>query len=241
MTLFRLAPAALLIAATPLAAQDARQLDAHVHGTGTLQIAIEGTDVAIEITVPGADIVGFEHAPGSDADHAAIDAALAQFADAFALFTLEGDAGCTSLTKVNHTHGYGIGDDHDHAAEAHAHDDHGHDDHDHEHDHAAEAGHDDHGHDDHDHAADAAHDDHGHDHADAHEGHDHAEGDGHAEFHAVYDLTCTNPAAITAIAFPFFDLFENARELNVQVVSDTGAMATTVLRDAPRLSLAGAM
>ena len=226
-------------------------MDAHVHGTGELQIAIEGQTVAMDITVPGADIVGFEHAPGSDADHAAIDAALAQFADAFALFTVEGDAGCSAVTEVNHTHGYGIEDDegHDHGDEAHAEDDHDHDhgaeteaaanDDDHDHDHgdaqAAADGHGDHGdhgHDDHDdHAAEADHD---HD-------HDHAEGDSHAEFHAVYALTCSDPAAITAFAFPYFDLFENARELDVQIVSDTGAMSATVLRDAPRLSLAGAM
>ena len=246
MTLAHLAPAAaLLVSALPLAAQDTRQMDAHVHGTGELQIAIEGQTVAMDITVPGADIVGFEHAPGSDADHAAIDAALAQFADAFALFTVEGDAGCSAVTEVNHTHGYGIEDDadHDHGDEAHAEHDHDHDhehgaeteaaahddDHDHDHGdaHAAADGHDDHGHDDH--AAEADHD------------HDHAEGDRHAEFHAVYALTCSDPAAITAFAFPYFDLFENARELDVQIVSDSGAMSATVLRDAPRLSLAGAM
>lgn len=235
MTLSRLSPAAvLMLSALPLAAQDTRQMDAHVHGVGELQIAIEGQTVAMDITVPGADIVGFEHAPGSDADHAAIDAALAQFADAFTLFTVAGDAGCTAVTEVNHTHGYGIEDE-----DAHAHDDHAHDDH----DHAAEAGHDDHGHDDHDHdhAADAAHDDHGHDHADAHDDHDHADGDSHAEFHAVYTLTCTDPTAITAIDFPYFDLFANARELEVEIVSDTGAMSARVRRDAPRLSLAGAM
>lgn len=242
---FRLSTAAVLMLTTlPVVAQETRQLDAHVHGTGELQIAIEGTTVAMDFTVPGADIVGFEHAPGSDADRAAIDAALAQFADAFTLFTIEGDAGCTAVTTVNHTHGYGIGDDHDHDQ---GHDDHAHDDHDHGHeaeaahdhdqdhghDHAAADGHDDHGHDDHDHAAEAGHDDHDHD-------HDHAGGN-HAEFHATYELTCTDPGAITAIAFPYFALFENARELDVQIVSDTGAMAATVLRDAPRLSLAGAM
>lgn len=239
MILARLSPAtALMLTALPLAAEDTRQMDAHVHGTGEVLIAIEGTTVAMDITVPGADIVGFEHAPGSDADRAAIDAALAQFADAFTLFTIEGDAGCTAVTTVNHTHGYGMGDDHDHGHDDHAHDDHddhddhGHEaeaaahDHDHGHDHADAQGH-----DDHDHAADAGHDDHDHDHA----------GGNHAEFHATYELTCTEPAAITAIAFPYFDLFANARELDVQIVTDTGAMASSVLRDAPRLSLVGAM
>lgn len=212
MILSRLVPAtALLVTALPLGAQETRQMDAHVHGTGAVQIAIDGPTIAMEITVPGADIVGFEHAPGSDAERASIDAALAKFGDAFTLFTLQGDAGCSAVTRAVHAWGYGLDDGHDDAA--HAHDDHGHDDH---------------GHDDH--AADADHDD-----------HDHGAGDAHAEFHAVYEMTCTDTAAITAIAFPYFDLFENARALDVQIVSGSGAMAAEVPRAAPVLSLAGVM
>jgi hypothetical protein len=216
MTFTRLLPpAALCLAPLPLAAHETRQMDAHVHGTGALQIAIEGTTVAMEITVPGADIVGFEHAPGSDDERAAIEAALARFDDAFTLFTLQGDAGCAAATKAKHARGYGIAEAHDQV------DDHAQDGHDHV------DTHDDHGHD-HDHAAAAGHDDHDHE-------------ENHADFHAIYEMTCTDPAAITAIAFPYFDLFENARQLQVQIVSDSGAMAATVPRTAPTLSLAGAM
>jgi len=229
-----LAPAASLVATTlPAAAHESRQMDAHVHGTGAVQIAIDGPTIALEITVPGADIVGFEHAPGSDADRAALDAALAQFGDVSALVTLQGAAACTSATKRVDTHGYGLGDADVHEARA------------------ADAGQDDHGHGDHDHAADAVHDDHddhGHDHGHddhaaeaAHDDHDHADGATHAEFHAVYEMTCDDPGAITAIAFPYFERFENARELQVQIVSATGAMSATVPRAAPVLSLAGAM
>jgi len=217
MTLSRLVPAtALLVTALPLAAHEKREMDAHVHGTGAVQIAIDGPTIAMEITVPGADIVGFEHAPGTDADRAALDAALAKFADAFTLFTLQGDPGCTSVTKIADTHGYGVAPDHGDDHDAHGADDHG-----------ADAVHDDH---DHDTAADAGHDD-----------HDHDDGANHAEFHAVYEMTCADPDALTAIAFPYFDLFENAQKLDVQIVSDTGAMAAEVTRAAPVLSLAGAM
>ena len=41
---------------------------AHEHGVGTLSIAVEGNDVEIEMVVPGADVVGFEHPPSSDDD-----------------------------------------------------------------------------------------------------------------------------------------------------------------------------
>src|SRR5262249_17973035 len=51
------------VAALPQsAAAQHRQLGAHEHGRGTLNIAIEGTRVSMELEAPGADIVGFEHA-----------------------------------------------------------------------------------------------------------------------------------------------------------------------------------
>jgi len=38
-----------------------RQAGAHEHGRGTLNIALEGTRLSMELEAPGADIVGFEH------------------------------------------------------------------------------------------------------------------------------------------------------------------------------------
>src|SRR5262249_38687966 len=47
----------------PAAAQSAhRELGPHEHGRGTLNIAIEGNRVSMELEVPGMDIAGFEHA-----------------------------------------------------------------------------------------------------------------------------------------------------------------------------------
>lgn len=40
-----------------------RQHDAHVHGQVEFNVAQDGHDLLIEITAPGADVVGFEHAP----------------------------------------------------------------------------------------------------------------------------------------------------------------------------------
>ena len=39
---------------------------AHEHGVVQLSIAIEGNEVEIELVVPGADAVGFEHAAGTE-------------------------------------------------------------------------------------------------------------------------------------------------------------------------------
>lgn len=74
---------------------ESRELDAHQHGHGTLNIAFEGSSVVMELEAPGADIVGFEHPPESAADRALVDAAIADLAKPLDLFVLPAGAGCT--------------------------------------------------------------------------------------------------------------------------------------------------
>jgi hypothetical protein len=192
-----------------------RELDAHQHGHGALNIAFEGASVAMELEVPGADIVGFEHPAESDADRALIDAAIAQLAKPLELFAMPAAAGCT-VTAANVAL---LGED--------DHDEHGGD---HKDEHA-----DDHK-DEHD-------DDHKDDHADDHKDeHADEEGEeGHNEFHAEYALTCADPSAIDAIEFVYFERFPNAAELDIQLISDKGAKGFEVERDEPRLDLSGAI
>ena len=90
----------------------------------------------------------------------------------------------------------------------------------------------DHGHDDHD--DDEDHDD--HDDQD-HDNHD--EEPGHTEFHAEYLLECGNLSAISEITFSYFEIFPNALELEIQVVSDKGATAFEVEREVAKLDLHG--
>ena len=197
-----------LLAAVPALAEDTRQLGAHEHGVGALDIAIEGTTVAMALRAPGADIVGFEYAAKSEADRAAVDAAVATLARPLDLFVLPAAAEC-SVTQARA------------ALETEdAHDDH------HE-DHASHDGHE--AHEDH---ASHDHDDHAHD-----EHHAHGEEATHSEFHADYTLTCADPSALTEIGFAYFETFENARELEVQIVTGSGAQAFEVMRDAPALDL----
>lgn len=197
----RLALLVAIAAAQPISAEETRQLDAHEHGVGELNIAMDGTEIAMEFHAPGSDIVGFEYEAESAEDLAAIEAAMATLSDPLKLFAVPDGAGCAA-TKASVVL---LGDeDHD------EHDDHGHDDH----------GHDDHGHEDH---AEAEHGD------DA----------GHTEFKAEYSLTCANASALTAIAFPYFELFPNAREVEVQLATPAGAQAFEVTREAPQLDLSG--
>ena len=189
------------IVATPAFTQETRQLDAHEHGVGQLDIAFDGDQVAMELHAPGADIVGFEYEAESTEDLAAIEAAVATLAKPLDLFVLTEAAGCN---VVNASAGLESEEDHD------AHDD------DHDDDHAAEEdGHDDHADEDHVDEAD------------------------HTEFHAEYLLTCADPSAVIDITFAYFDAFPNALEVEVQVISDTGATSFEVERDAPTLDLRG--
>jgi hypothetical protein len=71
-----------------------RELGAHQHGKGTLNIAIEGKKVTMELEVPGADIVGFEHVAKSRRDKAAVEKAKTELMAPLALFALPPAAGC---------------------------------------------------------------------------------------------------------------------------------------------------
>ena len=81
-------PLALALLASPAIAEESRQLDSHEHGVGELNIAVEGKTVVMELHAPGADIVGFEYVAESDADRAAVDAAVARLAAPLDLFVL---------------------------------------------------------------------------------------------------------------------------------------------------------
>ncbi|WP_217519523.1 zinc uptake protein ZrgA [Vibrio metschnikovii] len=131
-----------VLSTAAFAHQEFRQHDAHVHGQVELNIAQDGTDLLIEITAPGADVVGFEHAPHSETQVQALNRALDILGQAESLFTLSSAAKCQlEETHVSHTLS-GDKDNHDHSD--HAHHDLGHD---HKHDHD----HDDHKHHDHKH------------------------------------------------------------------------------------------
>lgn len=120
-----------LIAAFPAFAEDSRALDAHEHGVGTMNIAVDDTAVVIEFEAPGADIVGFEYVAERDDDLAAIDAALSLLSAPLDLFVLPAAAGCKVVDVEAELEGGEKDSDHDDHAEEEEHD-HDHDDHDEE-------------------------------------------------------------------------------------------------------------
>ena len=216
------------------------QQKAHEHGSANLNVAIDGDAIEMELIAPGADIVGFEHQPNSDADRAAVDAAVVTFQRG--IFTLPESAGC-ELEAVGiysallpdgepvHSGEHHHDDDHGHG---HGHDDHGRDKKD---DHA----HDDHGHD-HGEKDGRAHDDHGHDHEKkddhAHDDHDHGDhkdGEEHAEFRVHFHYECKEPAALTGMQTSYFEDFPNAQELDVAALTGSGQVAAELTRANARL------
>jgi len=111
-----------------------RQHGAHVHGIAALNLALEGHAVHVELDSPAANIVGFEYAPSSEADHAALDRAVAVLKDGDRLFRFNSEAGCR-LEKAEVISAL-LGEDHDRHGDDHGHgekDDHGHDEHKHGH------------------------------------------------------------------------------------------------------------
>ncbi|WP_218746368.1 zinc uptake protein ZrgA [Vibrio parahaemolyticus] len=133
---------------TVATAEEYRQHSAHVHGHVEFNIAQDGSDLLLEITAPGADVVGFEHAPENAEQEKTLQHAIATLEDSNALFAINPQAQC-EIEEVHVEHSLGgqheEHEHHDH--EGHDHDEHAHHDHD---------GHD--GHEGHDHSE---HSDHG--------------------------------------------------------------------------------
>lgn len=222
--------AIVALTALPVSAQETkRQLDAHVHGHGKVNIAIEKGTLALEFEAPSADIVGFEYEAKTSEDKAKIEATRKTLKDGAALFVVNTEADCR-LVKAEveqhcdaHDHDEGQGHDEKEGHSGHKPGKHAHSDKEHGkadgHDHHAEYG--DHGHD-HKHGADEA-------------GHEAA----HSEFHASYNFECANRESLKTINFAFFSKFPNSKELEVTVVGDSGQSAFEVTPAQPEISLDG--
>ena len=93
-TIVRFALTLALTTTAGFALAQQRQLGAHEHGRGTLNLAVEGTRVTLELEAPGADIVGFEHAAKTARQKAAVERATKQLLAPQSLFTFPAAAEC---------------------------------------------------------------------------------------------------------------------------------------------------
>ncbi|MEZ8040805.1 MULTISPECIES: zinc uptake protein ZrgA [Vibrio] len=228
----------MTVSTNVLANEEFRSHEAHVHGKVEVNIAQDGQELLVEVTAPGADVVGFEHAPETAEQKKVFEQAIAQLNKPDELFGFK-NASCTLKFKSVTNTLEGDHDDH----EGHDHAEHDHDDHkghDHaEHDHDDHKGHDhaEHDHDDHkghDHA-EHDHDDHkGHDHAehdhDDHEGHDHSEG-GHGEFTVEYHYQCSDIAKLDTVSTQWFSKFSNTKSMTVNLLTDSAQIQEVLNAD----------
>ncbi|MEM7431079.1 MAG: DUF2796 domain-containing protein [Pseudomonadota bacterium] len=161
----------------------------HVHGEIEIGVVVDGDAVAVSLRAPMSDVVGFEHAPQTEAQVASTSSVAALLHDADAMFGLSEDAGCSVAHVVIDAPTYVRPSAHEdsHDDDKHASHDHGHDDHDDHHasddDHADQDHHDDNDYDDNHHEDNRHEDDH---HGDEHASHDHGHDD-HGDDHASDD------------------------------------------------------
>ncbi|ELA9193749.1 DUF2796 domain-containing protein [Vibrio parahaemolyticus] len=192
---------------TVATAEEYRQHSAHVHGHVEFNIAQDGSDLLLEITAPGADVVGFEHAPENAEQEKTLQHAIATLEDSNALFAINPQAQCEiEEVHVEHSLGgqYEEHEHHDH--EGHDHDEHAHHDHDkHEHD--------------------------------GHEGHDHSEHSDHGEFTVQYRFHCAQVGELSHIQTDWFNQFPSTESVNVNLFTDTTQSATSLTKSNTQIAI----
>ncbi|MDF4799627.1 DUF2796 domain-containing protein [Vibrio parahaemolyticus] len=192
---------------TVATAEEYRQHSAHVHGHVEFNIAQDGSDLLLEITAPGADVVGFEHAPENAEQEKTLQHAVATLEDSNALFAINPQAQCEiEEVHVEHTLG-GQHEEHEH-----------------------------HGHEGHDHDEHAHHDHDKHDH-DGHEGHDHSEHSDHGEFTVQYRFHCAQVGELSRIQTDWFNQFPSTESVNVNLFTDTTQSATSLTKSNTQIAI----
>lgn len=192
---------------TVATAEEYRQHSAHVHGHVEFNIAQDGSDLLLEITAPGADVVGFEHAPENAEQEKTLQHAVATLEDSNALFAINPQAQCEiEEVHVEHSLG-GQHEEHEH----HDHEGHDHDEHAH------------HDHDKHEH--------------DGHEGHDHSEHSDHGEFTVQYRFHCAQVGELSRIQTDWFNQFPSTESVHVNLFTDTTQSATSLTKSNTQIAI----
>jgi len=81
-------------AAAAFAAEEKFEQHVHEHGKVTLNVALEGQALSIELDAPADNVIGFEHAPRTDAERSAIATAATLLQSGNGLFAFPPGAAC---------------------------------------------------------------------------------------------------------------------------------------------------
>lgn len=100
-------------------AEEFTQKGKHEHGKVTLNLALEGGTLAAEIEAPAINVVGFEHAPRTEAERKTVTEAAAWLSSGARILGVPANAGCrrTSADLQPPEWGKDAGHDHDHEHE----------------------------------------------------------------------------------------------------------------------------
>lgn len=88
----------LFLLPAALMAQDANSSNFHIHGVGRLELTFTENEFALALEVPGADIVGFEHAAENEDDRSHVADAISDLSKPLTLFELPPEAGCVTAS-----------------------------------------------------------------------------------------------------------------------------------------------
>lgn len=125
---------ATLIFCASAPAEEFEQHHAHEHGKVTLNLAVDGRALVLELDAPAANVVGFEHAPRTSSERAAVTNADAWIRAGKDVLALPQDAECrytsTEFTppqwEADNDHGQDHDDDDNHGESGHEADRHDH-------------------------------------------------------------------------------------------------------------------
>ncbi|WP_164887187.1 DUF2796 domain-containing protein [Hahella sp. KA22] len=125
----------MVLAASQFAhAEEFEQHGAHVHGAATMNLALEEGNLVVELESPAMNLVGFEHAPATDAERQQVEKAAVLLNKGEELFGLTPAAGCKLLSAEVDGDVFEYDEDGGKHEEA-AHDEHEHGDDEDDHDH----------------------------------------------------------------------------------------------------------
>ena len=138
-------------------AQTERDLDSHEHGHASLNIAVDNSSLWLELESPWNNLVGFEHAPRTEDQHALVDQVMELLSQPDQLFSITGGNCVVSDTVIESSlESEEAGDSsHAHDDDKDGHEEHAHGEESHEADAHGEKSHDEHAHGEESHDADA--------------------------------------------------------------------------------------
>jgi len=115
----------LLTAAAATAAEPHRHHGAHVHGEATLRVSMDGALLIVVLEAPGMSLLGFEHAPHSEAERTRYQDVLAALKAPSHWLSLPPGAACAQESGDVQPHGFDAQDASaqsggEHAAQGHA-------------------------------------------------------------------------------------------------------------------------